>query len=1219
MRLEEMKAGNMEPALDVESSPRMEPVCVLAADAPASAVLPRNYWQAQAFAEALHREFEEAEARGDVKTLRERFYVLAHYYGRTLAILRHALAECREPLLKATLHNLTSLHQPLHHMHAIAPTNVPLALTLDREMRRRLIEDLTVEVLQEVTEPIDLDTITRRVNELHLLGNARKPVVLTHLENLIATGHVNSQKDHYTRTHRPYAAVNLDQASLQALLGLKLYQEFERGGFHGLSDIARRKGAFRNFFTGFTGFGQEAADLFAVASMEVLGPPSVAPDLTPWHHDDLIGSVYPRPYQYDAYAIFRGYGYQGQVIEAPTGSGKTLIGMMCIQDWLRGLSPGESILILVPTVNYQQQWVGELCHKPIGLRLTPDILFAGTPAGLESERERTGASPAVLLMTYSALAQTGSGTGKGGFDRHSIEIFLQGNRLQYVILDEVHKVVEDLRSVSADVARLLTEWLRDGSLRGVIGFSGTAAAYRQRFSKLGLKLVYTMPAADLIAYGFVAPFAEFGVPFAYSDREQHIRNLLEEYKVLLREFIDLIGSERLRNWFADIPMDERVAIGRDLLRMYAGRKDRDTALVARFEAWEHGEELNLNELPLITTVQIARNRSDESLVNDAGAELAEEERAVRLARFQGLREQIERIRSELKGHIYFPDMVRRLEATGFGVTFDGESIKRLPVEAPSMVFLGERVKDGVATTMAGLYDTLKNFYFRVGEGRVDCIKSIIEAERAARRVTGVIVFDAGKRIQWEAGTAVPGYTGVAGVFAQTLGDSRFTPMAALSSEMYMPWSERNPLPNRIASFIKQEIMRKELGEALFSLMTRGLGMTDEQLANLHRSFESILALYVRELARVRASRPAEFDREVLVPIRREVAQAKMGGIADKLLARLSLKHHHIRKWVDTFFDYALIITYFLEAHVAQLQQVSGALQKFFIVRMAEGERKQLMYDLTARIVDAEDLGVNMIIVSPWARTGWNVIRPNILIDATATRNVTAWQQLRGRAMRAMRTWDRDCYRLVMALLGTHDSGIDESQKIPADAAIALEAFHQKSEALEQLDEGSRGLLAEVHEEATPLMEGDPSNAARGKDRLAKKIRRGILTDFTAGEREQLVAEMMLVRNKVTHIYEMIKAYGSAPQVHYDRAVREWRRPDSIAAKHAHEYSVSPVTGHYGSGEEHAPLIYFRDPRKNLPSQLRRHLKRALNERDPIIVRGWLSAIASGMGEEVGSE
>ncbi len=120
------------------------------------------------------------------------------------------------------------------------------------------------------------------------------------------------------------------------------------------------------------------------------------------------------------------------------------------------------------------------------------------------------------------------------------------------------------------------------------------------------------------------------------------------------------------------------------------------------------------------------------------------------------------------------------------------------------------------------------------------------------------------------------------------------------------------------------------------------------------------------------------------------------------VGRLSLRHHHLGKWVETFYDYGMIVSSFLAPHTAELQQVSGMNQKFFVVKMAQGDRKQLMYDLTARIVDAESLPFNMIIVSTWARTGWNVIRPNVLIDATATRNITAWQQLRGRAMRAMR-------------------------------------------------------------------------------------------------------------------------------------------------------------------------------------------------------------------------
>ena len=78
-----------------------------------------------------------------------------------------------------------------------------------------------------------------------------------------------------------------------------------------------------------------------------------------------------------------------------------------------------------------------------------------------------GAGPAVIVMTYAALAQTGSGVGKGGFDVDSIEMFLQLANVQFVALDEVHKVVEDMKSVSADVTRQLAEG--DRASRPVLG------------------------------------------------------------------------------------------------------------------------------------------------------------------------------------------------------------------------------------------------------------------------------------------------------------------------------------------------------------------------------------------------------------------------------------------------------------------------------------------------------------------------------------------------------------------------------------------------------------------------------------------------------------------------------------------------------------------------------------------------------------------------------
>jgi hypothetical protein len=388
--------------------------------------------------------------------------------------------------------------------------------------------------LQESAEPLDLDGVARRANELAVMGVARG-TAQRHLKDLVASGHASiaAERDEahprtrYSRTGRAYTGADLNGPSLRALVGPALYDCLRTAGFDGLTDVVARQASFREAFAQNTGLGPSSAALF-IDLVQTLTEGRTA-EASPWSFVDLIASPYPRPYQYEAYAVFRGYGYDGQLVEAPTGSGKTMIGMMCAQDWLGTLRPGQSILILVPTSNYLQQWTGELCYKQIGLRLSPEMVFSGTPGQLERFQKRTGSHPAVLLMTYTALSQAGSGIGKGGFDADSIEMFLQGANVRYVILDEVHKVAESLNSVSADVIRLMIEWLRDGSLRGLIGFTGTAEAYRSRFAKLGLQLVYSIPIDELIAAGFVAPFAELGAPFSYSARERRIRDLLDGY------------------------------------------------------------------------------------------------------------------------------------------------------------------------------------------------------------------------------------------------------------------------------------------------------------------------------------------------------------------------------------------------------------------------------------------------------------------------------------------------------------------------------------------------------------------------------------------------------------------------------------------------------------------------------------------------------------------
>ena len=113
--------------------------------------------------------------------------------------------------------------------------------------------------------------------------------------------------------------------------------------------------------------------------------------------------------------------------------------------------------------------------------------------------------------------------------------------------------------------------------------------------------------------------------------------------------------------------------------------------------------------------------------------------------------------------------------------------------------------------------------------------------------------------------------------------------------------------------------------------------------------------------------------------------------------------------------------------------------------------------------------------------------------------------------------------------------------------------------------------------------------------------------LTAADRQALALRLVHARNKVTHIYELVKAYGSSSQVTYNRSERAWERREAIAAKHQQEVAVNPFTGGKTAGIEHAPLVYARDPRTDLPADLQEHLTAEIAGSDEIIVRGWMES------------
>jgi superfamily II DNA or RNA helicase len=1145
----------------------------------------RGYWQAEGLIVERLSRFQQATTLGDPVLQRRAFYRLANYYGRTLHILNGALSARNEDLAHAALHNLLALHRALYHMHRSAPDVVPLPLPFHLDDRNEFVRDILMRVLAESPNPLETKAIAERVNHLHMLGRVPHTAVRDHLTDLEATGHVLAERGSYRRSQRPYVELDMDVIGLRAVSGPTIHGTLALRGFPGLRDVDGRPRTFVSELNATARLERaETGQLFVEACRTILG--TTIGESSAWRYADMIHGPYPRPYQREAFVAFRHGDYRNLLIEAPTGSGKTLIGMMCIQDWLRAMQSGQSILVLVPTSNYQQQWIDELCYHDIGLKLSPEIIFSGTPGQFDQFVAHTGEHPALVLLTYTALAQLGSPKGKGGFDAQSVERFLQEANVQYVILDEVHKVVENMHSVTTDVTRLLSEWLQDTSLRGLVGFSGTAEGYRSRFDELGLELVHSIPMDDLVAAGFVAPFAELGVPFSNSTREKQIRDRLEAYKDGLRAYFDLLGPQQLRLWFAQVPLEERLEIGHEMLGMYRGRRDWRPALEKRFAAWEKGkpDAMAITEIRLVNILQIARDWSDAEMVRQAGADQEQ---------FDALVARLNIIRQELQDLIYLPTTLVRLQADGFAHQFDAAAVRQVAatVRASDRV---EAVKDVLSSSIAGLYDGLSEWYLRVGEGRVETVKAIIEAERAVRDVSGIIVFDRGRHIRWKDEVAIPGYVGLAGLFAEMLGDPRFTSLAVLSNEMYLSYDQADPLPPRIADYVEQSLMRHEVGDAIFNLVVQGLDLPDDAVAQLRQRFTTDLDGYLSRVRRAHSARYGEFNRRVLRPVRKLVRKLNLGLPGERALARLDRRNAHLQGLVRTFFDYALIARHFREAHVGQLEQVSGARQRFFVVTMPGGsQRKQLMYDLTSRIVDEESLQVNLVIVSNWARTGWNVIQPNVLIDATATRDLTAWQQLRGRAIRALHSWTNDCYRLLVVL-----DGHDHLHALTSGGAVeGAQVEHEEPEGDDaSLDADLMALLKTVAPEETferVQSQGDGNGWG--------------VQVLSAAEREGLAMRLVQSRNKVTHIYEMFKAYGSSSQVTYNRSQRAWERREAIAAKHEQEVAVNPFTGEKTAGIEHAPLVYASDPRTDLPVDLQEHLIKAIAGSDEIIVRGWMES------------
>ena len=341
----------------------------------------KDYWKAEELIEKSWTRFEKAKDEEKSAGQRSAFFQLAKYQAKTLHILQTSIESAKQPLIVASLHNILALHKGLMRMHKASMDIIPLPLLTDASDREQFASDLVMRTLTESTKPLKLESVTTRAVHLDMLGTLKSEDIEDNLESLLASSHVSLESGGYVATPSHYTEIDLDAHSLQAMLSEASYESFKQAGFERVSDIDNRLPQFAVKFAEITGIdGSECPELFGEIAELLLG--SSLEETLPWQMQKISDTDWPRPYQRDAFDAFTSNNFNSTIIEAPTGSGKTLVGMMCIEEWLHSMHAGESILILVPTNAYQQQWLGELCYNEIGLKLSPEMVYTGTVSKL---------------------------------------------------------------------------------------------------------------------------------------------------------------------------------------------------------------------------------------------------------------------------------------------------------------------------------------------------------------------------------------------------------------------------------------------------------------------------------------------------------------------------------------------------------------------------------------------------------------------------------------------------------------------------------------------------------------------------------------------------------------------------------------------------------------------------------------------------------------------
>jgi hypothetical protein len=352
--------------------------------------------------------------------------------------------------------------------------------------------------------------------------------------------------------------------------------------------------------------------------------------------------------------------------------------------------------------------------------------------------------------------------------------------------------------------------------------------------------------------------------------------------------------------------------------------------------------------------------------------------------------------------VVLPRNRARVTAAGFGNVLDGRRLREL-LDDPTVhaVARWNEARDLLATTATGAYVTLLDEARHNGEGRVHTIAAILQAEREIRPGARAVVFERGGALHPDGEVATPGHRGLAGTFAGLLDADCGTVVGALPHELYLPLRSP-PLTAHIADHVREVMVGDELANRLVEQLVAGLAVEPDHRAALLASAASSL----RAVAQRQDVRAFDVEHDVIRPLR-SIVRAWTGDASVSAVtrysvrARLSPRNLHLRAWIADVLRHLGLATHLASPKVVEVRTAGGARHAVEVVHLPIGAGRQLAHELVARLVDGA-LGVapiDVLVVSSWARAGWNVVTPNVLVDATATRDTVAWQQLRGRALR----------------------------------------------------------------------------------------------------------------------------------------------------------------------------------------------------------------------------